>query len=247
MTAKWYTKKYICRNGVEERTKFCVRSSQRGARLDRAVKKSSRASDNAERQVARLLNNNFTEDDVHLLLTYTDDMLIRIAERYAAAEGVSEDTLYSAAEKELENFIRRVQRDLKGAVELKYIAITSDLDGQTKKPVRIHHHIVINREALESCRKKWRGNIFEKELYLIHNDFSALAEYLINQVRYIPNAKRYHPSRNLVPPRETKPVEVTRYGDAEMKIPKDCIKLYRSEYCKGANQYIRYYRPPRKE
>ena len=247
-SVRWFTRKYICRNGIEERTKFCVRSSQKGTRLDRAVRKASRASDNAERQLARLSNNNFDTEDKHLVLEYTDVMLRILYER-ALRSGIEpfEDAMYFKAKKEFDNWIRRVQRKLKGVVEFKYIGITSDLDGEKKTPVRLHHHVVINKEALETCKEKWKGFVLDADLYTVHNDFSALAAYLINQVRYIPNAKRYTPSRNLEPPKTTKPVEITRYGDSEMRIPKGCIKLYRSEYAKGANQYIRYYRPPKDE
>ena len=247
-SVRWFTKKYICRNGIEERTKFCVRSSQKGVRLESAAKKASRAADNAERQLARLLNNNFNTDDKHLVLEYTPEMLRHISAR-AQKSGIEpfEDAIYFEAKKEFDNWVRRVQRKLKGVAEFKYIGITSDLDGKTKRPARLHHHVVINKSSLEVCKEKWRGFVLDDDLYTVYNDFSALAAYLINQVRYIPNAKRYTPSRNLEPPKTSKPVEITRYGDAEMRIPKGCIKLYRSEYAKGANQYIRYFRPPKDE
>lgn len=242
---RWFTRKIICRNGIEERTKFCVRSSSTGSRLDRTVKKASRASDNAERQCARMLNNNFSTDDYHIVLEYTDEMLAILLER-ALKSGIMsiEDALWLEAKKEFENWVRRVQRKLKGMAEFRYLGITSDLNGETMEPARLHHHVVINKEALDACKGKWRGFVLDDELYTVYNDFSALASYLIRQVRYIKDQKRYVPSRNLEPPKMTKPMELTRYGDCEMKIPKGCIKLYRSEYTKGANQYIRYWRPP---
>ena len=68
--------------------------------------------------------------------------------------------------------MRRVQYELKGFV---YIASTSDMDGKSLEPERVHHHVVIEREALEICRRKWAryGVIYERELYSSNGDFYA--------------------------------------------------------------------------
>lgn len=250
----WYTRKYICRNGVEERTKFPVRvSSSAGQKRNREAVKASRASDNAERQTARNLNNNFSaHHDIHLVLEYSEAGYARVIKRAEAMREDSgepwEDLLYRAAQKECENWIRRVQRQLKGLGELRYLFVTSDMDGDTGERVRLHHHVIINREAREACIEKWKrmGFVMDAELYSIHGDFSPLASYLIKQVRYIPNAKRYTPSRNLIPPEMTEPMAVTRFGESEMRVPKGCVELYRSPYIRGASQYLRYLRPDRR-
>lgn len=251
----WYTRKYICRNGVEERTKFAVRFSSSGSRQrKREAVKASRASDNAERQTARNLNNNFSEHhDIHLVLEYSEAGYSKVIKRAEAMREDSgepwEDLLYRAAQKECENWIRRVQRHLKGLGELRYLFITADMDGDTGECVRLHHHVIINREAKEACIEKWQrmGFVMNSELYSIHGDFSPLASYLIKQVRYIQNAKRYTPSRNLIPPETTEPMVVTRFGESEMRVPKGCVELYRSPYIRGAAQYLRYLRTDRRD
>lgn len=246
MHTEWYTRKYKCRNGVTEITKYPVLlSGKRPSRADRrkAARKAGRAGDNAERQTARLLNNNFSEADaVHLALSYSEagyKKLLARAAKLQDGETPERDMIFRAAQKELENFVRRVQYGMK---HFSYIAITSDMDGKTGEETRIHHHIVIERESLEACRQKWAklGFVFEKDVYSINGDFTPLASYLIKQVRYIPDAKRYTHSRNLELPEITEPLVVTRYAESEISIPAGALLLYRSQFARGASQYVRY-------
>lgn len=247
MQGNWYTQKYIARNGIEERTKFFVRTDNpKTERAKRAAKKAAKRTDSAERQAARYLNENFDpKHDLHAVLEYNEKELAIVHKR---AEGIEADNdmdrLYIAAQQNFVNFIRRVQRELKkNEAEIFYLAITSDMDGKTGEAVRIHHHIVCNREAKEAIEKKWRGFVLEKELYTIHGDFTPLAEYLIRQTRAVEGTQRYVPSRNLRQPYKTEPLLVSRYGDSEMHVPKGCVELYRSVYVRGAGQYLRYRRP----
>ena len=251
----WLTRKYICKNGIVEKTKFPARVPAGTTKRERKkeIARASRASDNAERELARWLNNNFSAvEDMHLLLTYSEQgyerLQARAAQLMAAGIRSEADALFMAAQKELENFVRRVRYDV-GAVELRYIGITSDMDGDTGKPVRLHHHVIINRAALKACMAKWArmGFVMEEELYHVNGDFTALAQYLIRQVRYIPNAKRYTLSRNLTPPTVSAPVEVVRYAESEMRVPRGCTLLYRAPYTRGASQYVRYFDPDSKD
>lgn len=248
---EWYTRTYRCRNGVVEKTKYpvCISGGKQNRRERRmAAKKASRAGDNAARQAARLLNNNFfTGSSDHLLLSYSESgykKLLKRADRLLP-DLPERDRVFIAAQKELENFVRRVQYETKG---FKYFAITSDMDGESGEPVRIHHHIIIERESLEACKRKWEklGLALEKELYSINGDLTPLASYLINQVRYIPDNKRYTRSRNLEEPEMTEPLEVTRYAENEISLPAGAILLYRSPYSSGASQYVRYLMRDRK-
>ena len=105
---------------------------------------------NARRKLVQLGEANFGRNDISLTLTYSDDML----------PGSIEE-----AEREVENYIRRVRRRRKkeGAEELKYILVTSyreeGLEGQ-EVPVRIHHHILMNkgldRDTIEDLWRKRR-------------------------------------------------------------------------------------------
>lgn len=246
----WFTRTYKSKNGVVEKTKYPVvfsddkKPSKRERK--RAARRASRAGDNAERQTARLLNNNFKEGtSIHLLLTYSDsgyEKIITRAGKMQADDLTERDRLFRAAQKELENFVRRVQY---AVGDFKYLAITSDEDGKTGEPVRLHHHIVIEREALEACRSKWAklGNVLEKELYAINGDLSPLASYMIQQVRHIPDNNRFTRSRNLEAPEITEPLEITRYAENEIHVPNGALLLYRSPYSRGISQYVRYLSP----
>lgn len=245
----WLSRKVVCKNGITEKTKYPARIPDNSTKRERKkeIARASRAADNAERELARWLNNNFSEqEDLHLALTYSDAGYKRLevrADKFTA-QGISpENALIMAAQRELENFIRRVQYEI-GSEQLRYIANTADLDN-TGERVRLHHHVIINKSALEICRRKWArmGFVMEEELYHVNGDFTALAHYLINQVRYIPNAKRYTLSRNLTPPTVTAPVEITRYTESEISIPAGCTLLYRAPFTRGAAQYVRYIDP----
>lgn len=245
----WLSRKVVCRNGITEKTKYPARIPADSTKRERKkeVARASRAADNAERELARWLNNNFDpQEDIHLALTYSEGGYERLQARAdkITEEGTSSaDALIMAAQRELENFVRRVQYAI-GSEALRYVGISSDLN-DTGERVRPHHHVVINREALTVCRKKWArmGFVLEEELYQVNGDFTALAHYLINQVRYIPNAKRYTLSRNLTPPVVSAPVEITRYTESEISIPSGCTLLYRAPFTRGASQYVRYINP----
>lgn len=245
----WYGRRHMCKNGVVEETRYPVTlQSEKLTRRQkqRTAKKSGRASDNAERQAGRLLNNNFSVlNSVHILLTYAESGYKKLQARSEVyiSEGKSErDAIYKAAQKELENAVRRVQHKRKG---IKYLAITSDMDGKTLEPVRVHHHVIIERECLELWCKKWErmGFIAERELYSINGDLSPMASYMIKQVRYIPDAKRYTPSRNLSMPTASEPFEITHNPLDEITVPSGALLLYRSQYSPGLSQYVRYLAP----
>lgn len=250
METVWYSRAYKCRNGIVERTKYPVvfRDGQKQSKRERkrAAKRASRAGDNAERQVARLLNQNFSEEQsVHLLLTYSDigyGKLIDRAGRMADDDLTERDKLFRAAQKELENFVRRVQY---AVGDFKYLAVTSDMDGKSGEPVRLHHHLIIESETLEACRKKWEriGLALERELYAVNGDMTPLASYLIRQVRHIPDNNRFTRSRNLEAPEITEPKETTRYAENEIHVPNGALLLYRSPYSRGTSQYVRFLAP----
>lgn len=247
----WYTRKIICRNGIEEKTKYPVRLEP-GQRPKREAVRTGRSLDAAEKQLARILNNNFeAHADNHLGFEYNEDGYKKLMERAGKLadkypEADERDRIFIAAQIEAANWARRVQREIGGAGSFCCVIVTSDMDGETGKPARIHHHIVIAGELREVAVRKWQklGFVKELELYTVNMDFSALATYLMRQVRYIPNVKRYSPSRCLQQPIVEEPVRVTRFAESEMRPPAGCIVLARSNYVRGAAQYIRYYRPP---
>lgn len=119
----------------------------------------------AERELTRLLNENFTREDVEVTLTYTDEHL---PERYEQAY------------KDAVNYVRRVKRlrtrkGLKGG-ELKYVIVPGG--------GRFHFHIVmtggIDRDELE---RLWGyGYANSKRLKFSEGGVAGLAHYIANQL-----------------------------------------------------------------
>ena len=97
-----------------------------------------------EEKLTRLLNTNFTSEDLEIHLTYREEQ----------PESDEEAT------RNLRNYIRRIKRLRKklGLPTLKYIAVTE----RGKRGGRYHHHITVNggidRDALESMWEHGRAN-----------------------------------------------------------------------------------------
>lgn len=136
---------------------------------------------NAEMKLTRLLNTNFTEDDVRFDLTYSPECL-------------PEDD--ESAMKELRNFLRRLKRfrTNAGLSPLKYVAVT-----EKSKKGRYHHHLVISGGVcVRDLANLWgRGYTSCKPLQFNEYGIEALAKYLVKE----PVGSRfYQASRNLTQP-----------------------------------------------
>ena len=155
------------------------------------------------RKVARLLNANYTCADHYVTLTYSDEALARLKQGMSA--GLSDDAqaayIYEQACKELEKFIRRCRYACKAAgVELHFVGVTSDRDHLNTVDRRIHHHLVVNGEAIEIVKQAWRnGYVGAPHLYK-QKDYKPLAIYMIRQARRIKGKACYKASRNLKQP-----------------------------------------------
>ena len=166
MEGYWIVRTYEAGN-VGEKTKFFVpgaRPTRSQRRLRDAARKQAQNEYSAEKALARLLNANFTEGDLLVGLDYSDDGLARL-EAWALRQGLPMeteeerlDTMRAAAEHELQLMIRRVKRELdKLGLPLRYVAVTSDMDGDTGETVRVHHHLVVDRAVRDVFVEKWAG------------------------------------------------------------------------------------------
>lgn len=248
---------------VGEKIKYWIpgqKPTKSERRMKQDLKKARQNKEQAERHLARLINANFTYGDILLGLDYSDesyakrlmtraekikDQRAKAGKAEQEAEAEQFECIRQAAEHELENFLLRVQRDCKKKqIEFKYIAVTADMDGETGEMVRVHHHLLVNREVAEIVKRKWSlGGVDQKKLGK-QPDYTPIASYLMQQVRHIPDAKKYKPSRNLIRPQ---PKDRVALSDAELRLPKGCAMLYRSSYVPGMSQYIRYIMRSRKK
>lgn len=242
---------------VGEKTKYFVlgdRTRRNRRKEESSIKKQEQNEYSTKKRLARLINANFTHGDILLGLDYSNASYKKLerSARKAAPDYDSmpeEDQLRcirEAAAQEMENYLRRVKRALEKegrADELKYIAITSDMDGDTKETVRVHHHLIVPASCEHIVRMKWgRGGTYCKPLSK-QEDYMPIAEYLIAQVRGTLNAKKFVSSRNLIRPQ---PKDRVAVSDAEIRVPRNCKLIQRAEYKRGAPQYIRYILPEKK-
>jgi len=243
----WVIRTYESGN-VGEKIKFFVPGERRSGRSRRREKeelrKQAQNEYSAVKQLARLINANFGAGDILLGLDYTDEGLGKLFER--AKEELTDDAeeaeifnrVREAADREMKLCIRRSKRELeKSGVDIRYIALTSDMDGDTGEAVRVHHHLIVPADALEAFVAKWRlGGVSWSPLW-IQSDYTPLAEYLLRQVRRLPDAKKYVSSRNLIRPA---PRDRVVHSDSELRVPRGGKILFRNEYKPGRAQYIRY-------
>ena len=148
---------------------------------------------NAEQKLIRILNANFTSDDLEIHLTYSDENLPETP---------------AEVKRDAQNFLRRVKRlrEKRGLSELKYVIVPSGGINGT----RFHLHITMNggvdRSTLEEL---WGyGYANSKRLQFNENGVEGLARYVARQFTAhkgeLPFGKRWSASRNLVipPPRD---------------------------------------------
>lgn len=166
------------------------------------------------KRLARAINCNFGQGDLHLVLHYSDeglDQLARCAKTGIQAGETAEDALIEAAEHQCTLWLRRLKRALPG-VTVRSISSTSDLSSKTGDLVRPHHHVILPRECAQAAIKAWAlGSVSYNELDG-REDHTELANYICRQVRRRSNKQKYHCSRNLKQPivneRWAKPGEV---------------------------------------
>lgn len=253
---------------VGEKTKFFVpgkkpENGKLSRRQKNAVKKQEQNEYSSKKALARLINANFKAGDLFLGLDYSDDGLERIL-KWGRSQGLPVDSeneaerqnaIWESATHELDIALRRVKRRLeKQGVELKAIYCTSDMDGKTEELERVHHHLIVNADTQDAFLSAWEkyglGNVSWTPLWENQIDRTPIAEYIIKQVRRIPDAKKFRSTRNL-----TRPVPTNRIvnTDNELMVPRGGKLIFRQEYQSGKAdqqeiyhyqpQYIRYITP----
>ncbi len=138
---------------------------------------------NAERKLIRLLNTNFTKNDIRFDLTYSP---------------TNEPQTPKDAQRQLQNFLRRVKRYRKrnALPDLKYVAVTE----KGSKSGRSHHHIVMSGGIdINTLAEIWgHGYTTAKPLQFDEQGITGIAKYLIKEPVL---SKRWNASRNLEKPK----------------------------------------------
>lgn len=141
---------------------------------------------NARKKINRLVNTNFTEDDLMITLTYKNNYLPNEEE----------------AKRDIQNYINRLKRRRKkdGIEEpLKYLyVIEYENNKKNSKKVRIHHHIIINKMDRNSAEEVWKkGRTDSMRLQLDDDGLSGISGYIS---KGISAGRRWSYSKNLKKP-----------------------------------------------
>lgn len=122
---------------------------------------------NARKKINRLVNTNFTEDDLMITLTYKNNYLPDEEE----------------AKRDIQNYINRLKRKRKreGIEEpLKYLyVIEYENNKKNSKKVRIHHHIIINKMDRDMAESVWKkGRTDSMRLQLDDDGLTGISQYI---------------------------------------------------------------------
>ena len=125
----------------------------------------------AVKRLARVLNCNFQGGDLFLSLKYSD-------ERLPAAK--------EEAKREVRNFVRRIARAYRAATgkKLRWALVTADRSSKTGKPVRLHHHVVMDAVDWALIARHWPADQFSYRRLDGSGDYTAIARYMIMNAGY---------------------------------------------------------------
>lgn len=144
---------------------------------------------NTRKKIVRLLNANFTKEDIWVTLTYDNEHLpkdMKTARRF------------------LRNYLRRLAAWMKrkGCGEFKYLYVTERIEDE--RAVRIHHHVVTNFPNRDVAESLWGGGGRTQARRLQPDDsgLEGLGRY-ISKSRSVKYEKTWAASRNLKQPKIT--------------------------------------------
>lgn len=188
----------------------------------------------------------FSKGDLYVTCKFTDEYLAQIGGDYAELSRL------------LGNFLRRLRRKLrKLGVELKWVAVPSEKDGETGAQKRLHVHMVLTGAGIQWRDGAWyvgeetlediwgMGSIYAEPLRGQH-DYTPVALYMLRQARRdVPDAKAYTTSRNMIQPEITERIVHTSNA---MRQPARAYLLESSQYDAATGcHYIRYLAPENNE
>lgn len=139
---------------------------------------------NARKYVERLINENFSDQDIWITLTYDENH-------------VPEDGDIEGAIKNVQNFMRRInrRRKKKELPNAKYVYVT---EYNEDSAIRFHHHIVMDGAlSMDEIESLWKyGSRNEvRRLQKDENGLSGLANYIVKEKQRIKSEKRWNSSK----------------------------------------------------
>lgn len=166
----------------------CKSNSPRGAKTKETTDKMKKLNtNNKAKEITRLMNTNFTEEDLYITLTYK-----------------GKAPTLDRAKKDMRNFLKRIRtwwkKNMQGK-DFKYIFVIDYVDDPDKtKRTRIHHHLVMSGMDMDVVRNNWTlGRKTVERLQPEEVGFEGLATYMARQSK-----TKYGRSKNLKKPKITK-------------------------------------------
>lgn len=176
----------------------------RGARRGKSsAKQVKRNEEEAVLILARQFNANCKGGDLFLTLKYSDARLP------ATKDG---------AKRIARNFMRRLARAYKKATgkKMTWWLVTASVSAKTGRPVRLHHHVVMDAMAWDLIAKHWPPEEFSYRMLDATGDYTAVARYMIRNAGY-GGERAWSHSQGLKQSVYTTPIPVRRAGT--VKVP----------------------------
>lgn len=192
----------------------------RGPRLKGNARKSQMDANlkAARRAALRIVNGNFSYRKGDLLCTHN------FSDQYLPKSRAEAWELFS---KKFLPLLRKLGK--KAGKEVKYFAVVSDMDGQTKQDERVHIHVVFSGVTMEQLRECWSFGTVDCRSLRKEKTYARLVNYLLNQCRCEPDEKKWHTSRNLERTRLLSETEIM--GNPRYRLPKGAEIIAQGEYC----------------
>ena len=141
---------------------------------------------NISKRTARRMDTNFTEEDLHVTLTYGSGAPLPDEKQ---------------AREHMRKFIRKARdyRKKHGLTSLKYIYTIEFSNGDGRR-TRVHHHVVMSGMDRYAVKSMWpHGRVTVEELQPENGTLAGLAWYITKQPRQTRQTKQIAFSRNLKP------------------------------------------------
>ncbi len=196
--------KIISGQVVETRRSWLQVRQPGEARKGRAPRKAGNTSEkkikqneaSSTKELARVINSTFRAGDAHVVLKYDNDSI---------------PADYEAAALRLKKFLERVRREFRHRFNRLPVLcwVTANWSPRREAPARLHHHLVVEKEAAAVIHELWDGGGYSEEDLDGRGDHTDLAAYMIANVAGLPaGKKKWHATRNVSRPIYTEPVAV---------------------------------------
>ena len=212
-----------------------------GKQRPRGKRRGRSAADQIERncreavlRLARVLNCNFCGGDLFITLKYDDGRLPQTRE---------------AAERLARLFVQRLARAYLRVTgqKLRWVLVTADRSSKTGKPVRLHHHLVINAVDWALLARNWPADQMSVRHLDGSGDYTAVARYMVRNAGYERGKRTWSTSLGLDKPTFSAPEPVASAGS--FRVPKQARvseREVREDRDSGFSAaYIRYVMPPK--